>query len=113
MNLNKIFILGRLTSDPQLRVTPTGHQVVNFGVATNRIWTDKSGARQKEVELKAGMVLAIEPMVNVGSPVIKTLPDGWTVVTRDGSLAAHFEHTIAITADGPRVLTKPARVLVP
>ncbi len=50
MNLNKIFILGRLTSDPQLRVTPTGHQVVNFGVATNRIWTDKSGAKQKEIE---------------------------------------------------------------
>lgn len=50
MNLNKVFILGRLTVDPQLRVTPTGHQVVSFGVATNRIWNDKTGAKQKDVE---------------------------------------------------------------
>lgn len=50
MNLNKVFILGRLTADPQLRMTPDGRQVVNFGIATNRIWTDKAGARQQEVE---------------------------------------------------------------
>ncbi len=50
MNLNKVFILGRLTADPQLRATPTGHQVASFGVATNRIWNDKSGSRQQAVE---------------------------------------------------------------
>ena len=55
--------------------------------------------------LEAGMVLAIEPMVNIGSWKTKTLPDGWTVVTLDGSLSAHFEHTVAITPSGPEVLT--------
>jgi len=50
MNLNKVFILGRLTADPQLRTTPTGQQVASFGVATNRIWNDKTGSRQQEVE---------------------------------------------------------------
>ncbi|MBH23769.1 MAG: type I methionyl aminopeptidase [Myxococcales bacterium] len=55
--------------------------------------------------LKAGMVLAIEPMVNVGGARCRTLDDGWTVVTRDGSRSAHFEHTVAITKDGPQVLT--------
>ena len=55
--------------------------------------------------LQAGMVLAIEPMVNVGGWKTKTLPDGWTVVTLDGSLSAHFEHTVAITDNGPEILT--------
>ncbi len=55
--------------------------------------------------LAEGMVLAIEPMVNAGKPGVKVLADGWTAVTRDGSLSAHFEHTVALTADGPRVLT--------
>jgi len=55
--------------------------------------------------LEAGLVIAIEPMVNVGSYGTRLLPDGWTVVTADGALSAHFEHTIAITADGPEVLT--------
>lgn len=50
MNLNKVFILGRLTSDPQLRTTPGGQSVGSFSIATNRVWTDKSGARQEEVE---------------------------------------------------------------
>lgn len=50
MNLNKVFILGRLTADPQLRTTPSGQSVVSFGVATNRVWNDKSGAKQKDVE---------------------------------------------------------------
>ena len=57
--------------------------------------------------LAEGMVLAIEPMVNVGQPGVKVLSDGWTAVTRDGSLSAHFEHTVAVTADGCRVLTRP------
>jgi methionyl aminopeptidase len=56
--------------------------------------------------LAAGMVLAIEPMVNAGKPAVKVLADGWTAVTRDGSLSAHFEHTVAVTADGPWILTE-------
>jgi methionyl aminopeptidase len=55
--------------------------------------------------LAEGMVLAIEPMVNAGKPAVKVLGDGWTAVTRDSSLSAHFEHTVAVTADGPRILT--------
>ena len=51
-------------------------------------------------------MLAIEPMVNMGEPAVKVLPDGWTAVTRDGSLSAHFEHTVAVTKDGPLVLTE-------
>ncbi len=57
-------------------------------------------------ELREGLVIAIEPMVNAGGRRIRTLDDEWTVVTADGSLSAHFEHTVAVTADGPRVLTK-------
>ncbi len=56
--------------------------------------------------LAEGMVLAIEPMVNVGRPAVKVLADGWTAVTKDGSLSAHFEHTVAVTASGPLVLTQ-------
>jgi methionyl aminopeptidase len=63
-----------------------------------------SGSRMK---LKSGLVLAIEPMVNLGRAGTRELDDGWTVVTLDGSRSAHFEHTIAITDDGPEVLTLP------
>jgi methionyl aminopeptidase len=56
-------------------------------------------------QLKPGIVLAIEPMVTMGSHEVKILDDGWTAVTRDGSLAAHFEHTVAVTEKGPEVLT--------
>jgi len=55
--------------------------------------------------LREGMVLAIEPMLSAGTPQIKTLDDGWTVITADRSLSAHFEHTVGITRDGPRILT--------
>ncbi|HPV84572.1 MAG TPA: M24 family metallopeptidase, partial [Nitrospira sp.] len=55
--------------------------------------------------LEVGMVLAIEPMVNMGAYAVRVLDDGWTVVTEDGSLSAHFEHSVAVTSDGPRVLT--------
>jgi methionyl aminopeptidase len=55
--------------------------------------------------LTEGMVLAIEPMVNAGAPAVKVLADGWTAVTRDGSLSAHFEHTVAVTAGAPWILT--------
>jgi len=64
------------------------------------------GPRGKGQRLKAGMVLAIEPMINAGGAEVKVLPDGWTTVTLDGSLSAHFEHTVAITKDGPQVLTR-------
>ena len=57
--------------------------------------------------LKAGMVLAIEPMINAGGPDVRVLEDGWTAVTTDQSLSAHFEHTVAITEQGPQVLTLP------
>lgn len=55
--------------------------------------------------LEHGLVIAIEPMVNIGRRAIRTLADGWTVVSADGSLSAHFEHTVAVTHDGPRIMT--------
>lgn len=69
-------------------------QVPNFGV------------KGQGPRLKAGMTLAIEPMVNAGAPDIRILADGWTAVTADGRLSAHFEHTIAITDAGPEILTR-------
>ena len=68
--------------------------VPNFG-------TPHRGAR-----LIPGMTLAIEPMINMGLPGVKTLSDGWTVITKDGSLSAHFEHTVLVTKDGYEILTK-------
>lgn len=65
------------------------------------------GPPNRGPRLQPGMVLAIEPMVTVGSWEVEVLPDGWTAVTRDRSLAAHFEHTIAVTEEGPEVLTRP------
>jgi methionyl aminopeptidase len=63
------------------------------------------GPKGKGLLLKAGMVIAIEPMINAGSHEVKVLSDGWTAVTTDRSLSAHFEHTVAITASGPEILT--------
>lgn len=63
------------------------------------------GEPQWGIRLKEGMTVAIEPMVNAGSDEVKVLDDGWTAVTADGSLSAHFEHTIAVTRNGPRILT--------
>lgn len=65
------------------------------------------GTRGRGVRLVPGMTIAIEPMINQGLAGVKTMPDGWTVQTVDGKLSAHFEHTIAITADGPQILTMP------
>jgi methionyl aminopeptidase len=70
-------------------------QLPNYG-------TPGQGARLLE-----GMVLAIEPMVNTGSPAVRVLDDNWTAVTADGSDSAHFEHTVAVAADGPWILTRP------
>lgn len=63
------------------------------------------GPKGKGILLKTGMVLAIEPMINAGSREVKVLADGWTAVTVDRSLSAHFEHTVAITPNGPEILT--------
>jgi methionyl aminopeptidase len=61
--------------------------------------------RSAGLRLEPGLCLAIEPMFTIGSPAVGLLDDGWTIVTRDGSLACHFEHTIAVTPDGPEILT--------
>lgn len=63
------------------------------------------GPPGRGIRLKAGHALAIEPMVNLGGPEVRTLTDNWTVVTVDGKLCAHFEHTVAITEEGPKIMT--------
>jgi methionyl aminopeptidase len=65
------------------------------------------GPRGRGPRLAQGMVLAIEPMVNMGKAAVRVLSDGWTAVTKDGSLSAHFEHTVAVTDNGPDILTRP------
>jgi methionyl aminopeptidase len=62
-------------------------------------------AQERGIRLGPGLVLAIEPMVNMGTEGVQVLSDGWTVVTADGKLSAHFEHTVAVTDDGPEILT--------
>jgi len=69
-------------------------------------WIPNYGAPNRGPRLMEGMVFAIEPMVNVGGPDVKMLDDEWTAVTADGSLSAHFEHTILVSKDGPDVLTR-------
>lgn len=64
------------------------------------------GKKGRGIELVTGMILAIEPMVNAGKYKVKILSDGWTVITADGSLSAHFEHSVAITDNGPEILSK-------
>jgi len=61
---------------------------------------------EKGKKLKVNMTLAIEPMINAGTWEVRTLDDQWTVVTKDGSLSAHYEHTVGITANGPEILTR-------
>ena len=85
-------------------------QFVGHGVGTN-LHEDPSvpnfGTPGRGVKLLPGMTLAIEPMVNAGTHEVSILGDGWTTVTKDGRLSAHFEHTIAITPDGPVIMTDP------
>ena len=64
------------------------------------------GTPGRGVRLIPGMTIAIEPMINMGKAGVKRLSDGWTVKTKDGSLSAHFEHTVAITPDGPKIMTR-------
>ena len=86
-------------------------ELVGHGIGT-RFHEDPQvpnhGLPGRGAQLKPGMTIAIEPMITEGSYQTRTLPDRWTVVTADGKLAAHFEHTVAITLDGPRVLTVTA-----
>ncbi len=63
------------------------------------------GSRGKGMKLEPGLVIAIEPMLNQGTASVRTLPDRWTVITADRAVSAHFEHTVAVTATGPRILT--------
>ncbi len=85
-------------------------QFVGHGVGTD-LHEDPSvpnfGTPGRGTRLTPGMTLAIEPMVNAGTHEVKILGDGWTTKTKDGKLSAHFEHTVAITPDGPVILTRP------
>jgi len=106
--------LGDVGSAIQRYVEARGYSVVRdfvgHGVGA-KMHEDPSvpnyGTPGRGVRLLPGMTIAIEPMVNAGVYTVKTLNDGWTTVTTDGKLSAHFEHSIAITADGPVILTLP------
>lgn len=105
--------LGDISSSVQQAVEPPGFSVVRdfvgHGIGRN-LHEDPQipnyGKKGRGIELKSGMILAIEPMVNQGSYRVKILEDGWTVVTEDGMLSAHFEHSVAITENGPDILSK-------
>lgn len=104
--------VGHISSAIQEKVESNGFNVVRslvgHGVGKNlheEPQVPNHGSPADGVLLQEGMVLAIEPMINMGSADIKTLDDEWTVVTADGSLSAHFEHTVAVRKDGPQVLT--------
>ena len=106
--------IGDIGSAVQRYVEMRGYSVVRqfvgHGVGTN-LHEDPSvpnfGTPGRGPRLLPGMTLAIEPMINMGGPDVRILKDGWTTVTQDGKLSAHFEHTIAITKDGPIILTMP------
>jgi len=105
--------LGDISAAIQERVEREGFSVVREFVGHGigrRLHEDPPvpnyGMRGRGVRLREGMVLAIEPMVNVGGAEVALKSDGWTAVTRDGSLSAHFEHSIAITEKGPEVLSQ-------
>jgi methionyl aminopeptidase len=108
--------LGDLGHAVQAHVEPRGYAVVRdfVGHGIGRRLHEPPqvpnyGAPGTGIRLRPGMVLAIEPMVNAGGADIRTLDDGWTAVTADGSLSAHFEHTIAVTEDGPEILSLPRK----
>ncbi len=86
----------------------TVRELAGHGVGRS-LWEDPTvlhhGRRGTGLTIQPGMVFTIEPMINAGAPDIRTMPDGWTVVTRDGSRSAQFEHSMAITKDGPQLLT--------
>lgn len=106
--------LGDVSSAVQQWVEKNGFTVVRefvgHGIGT-RMHEDPQlpnyGSAGQGARLQEGMVLAIEPMVNVGQPAVRILDDEWTAVTADGSDSAHFEHTVAVTSNGPWILTRP------
>jgi methionyl aminopeptidase len=106
--------LGDIGYAVQQAVEPKGYSVVRsfVGHGIGRALHESPavpnyGKAGSGLRLAEGMVLAVEPMVNKGGPDVRILDDGWTAVTTDGSLSAHFEHSIAVTADGPKILTLP------
>lgn len=105
--------LGDVSAAVQQRVERDGYSVVREFVGHGvgrKLHEDPPvpnyGVPNRGVRLRDGMVIAIEPMVNMGAAGVEMLDDGWTAVTRDGSLSAHFEHSVAVTADGPLVLSQ-------
>lgn len=105
--------IGDIGNAIQRYVEARGYSVVRdfvgHGIGTNLHEAPEVpnfGISGRGIRLLPGMTIAIEPMVNGGKADVKVLPDGWTVVTKDGSLSAHFEHTVAVTSDGPFVMTK-------
>lgn len=105
--------LGDLSSAIQQMIEGAGFSVVRSFVGHGigkRLHEDPPvpnyGEAERGIRLKEGMVLAIEPMVNAGSSEVKMKEDGWTAVTGDGSLSAHFEHSVAITQNGPYILSR-------
>lgn len=104
--------LGRISAAVQTVVESQGFNVVRqlVGHGIGRKMHEEPqvpnfGSPDEGPVLQSGMVLAIEPMVTMGTYHVKTMPDGWTVITADGQPAAHFEHTVAVTDNGPEVLT--------
>jgi methionyl aminopeptidase len=105
--------LGDVSAAVQRRVEGDGFSVVRdfVGHGIGRSMHEDPqipnyGVPGRGILLRPGMVLAIEPMVNEGSYRVKVLPDGWTVITEDGGLSAHFEHSVAITENGPEILSR-------
>lgn len=104
--------IGDISSAVQSFVEQNGYSVVRdfvgHGIGTSLHEAPEVpnfGTAGRGIRLMPGMTLAIEPMVNAGGYGVKVLPDGWTVLTKDGSLSAHFEHTVVITNDGPKIMT--------
>ena len=112
--------LGDISAAVQQWVEKNGYSVVRefvgHGIGT-KMHEDPQlpnyGPPGQGPRVQEGMVLAIEPMVNTGSPAVKVLDDDWTAVTADGSDSAHFEHTVAVTANGPWILTRPREATGP
>ncbi len=105
--------IGDISHAIQQYVEARGYSVVRdfvgHGIGTNLHEAPEVpnfGTLGRGIRLLPGMTIAIEPMVNMGKPEVKVMPDGWTVLTKDGSLSAHFEHTVAITSAGPQIMTK-------
>lgn len=111
--------VGDIGAAVQRVVEPSGFSIVRdlvgHGVGYSpheELQVPNVGKPKRGRRLEPGLTIAIEPMVNIGTDRTRTLSDKWTVVTADGSRSAHFEHTIAVTADGPRILTERVNAVV-